>query len=249
VRWEDALRAIDVNLKDCREAFGASSILGFASASSTNEALFLFKEYLAKHLGASQLEFRLNHEDQKVTEKEDEILRHTDKRPNSMGAIKLGLVNTELGGIDGAIEAAKAGRLKAGVITYYHPLVRRPDDAEIEAKVAELVKALEYCVVFAAHKADWLADANVVLPIAAWSEDEGTYTNYQGRVQKVSRALRPKGDSLPLWEALARLLETSGSKRLWLSPQDVFAEMTEIIPAYQGLGFEQTRLPGVLATA
>ncbi len=249
VRWEVALRAIDVNLKDCREAFGADSILGFASASSTNEALFLFKEYLGKHLGASQLEFRLNNEDQKVTEKEDEILRHTDKRPNSMGAIKLDLLNRELGGIDGAIEAAKAGRLKAGVITYFNPLVRRQDDEQIEAKVAELIKALEYSVVFAAHKADWLADANVVLPVAAWSEDEGTYTNYQGRVQKVSRAISPKGDTLPLWEAFARLLETSGSKRLWLTTQEVFAEMTEIIPAYQGIAFEQTRLPGALATA
>jgi predicted molibdopterin-dependent oxidoreductase YjgC len=249
VKWEDAIRAIDVNLKDCLEAFGANAILGFASASSTNEALFLFKEYLGQHLGATNLEFRLNHEDQKVTEKEDEILRHTDKRPNSMGAIKLGLLSGELGGIDGAIEAARAGRLKAGVITYYRPLVRRPEDEQVEAKVAELIKALEYSVVFAAHKADWLAEANVVLPVAAWSEDEGTYTNYQGRVQKVSRAIRPKGDTLPLWEVFAMLLEASGSKRLWLSAQDVFAGMTENIPAYQGIALEQTRLPGTLATA
>jgi NADH-quinone oxidoreductase subunit G len=249
VRWEDAIRAIDVNLKDCIEAFGANAILGLASASATNEALFLFKEYLGEHLGASQLEFRLNNEDQKVTEKEDEILRHIDKHPNSMGAIKLGLINNELAGIDGAIEAAKAGRLKAGVITYYKPLVRRDEDEQIEAKVAELIKALEYTVVFAAHKADWLANANVVLPVAAWSEEEGTYTNYQGRVQKVGRAIRPKGDTMPLWEAFAMLLEASGSKRLWLSAQDVFAGMTENIPAYQGIALEQTRLPGALATA
>lgn len=248
VRWQDAIRTIDVNLKDCLEAFGPSAILGFASASATNEALFLFKQYLGEHLGASHLEFRLNQEDRRVTEKEDEILRHTDKRPNSMGAIKLGLLHSELGGIDGAIEAAKAGRLKAGVITYYKPLVRRDEDAEVEAKVAELIKALEYSVVFAAHKADWLADANVVLPISAWSEEEGTYTNYQGRVQKIGKAIRTKGDTLPLWEAFAMLLEASGSKRLWLSPQDVFAGMTENIPAYQGLAFEQTRLPGALAT-
>jgi NADH-quinone oxidoreductase subunit G len=248
VRWEDALRAIDVNLKDCVEAFGAKAILGLASASATNEALFLFKQYLGEHLGAANLEFRLNQEDQRVTEKEDEILRHTDKHPNSMGAIKLGLLSQEFGGIDGAIQAAKDGRLKAAVINYYKPLVRRDEDAEVEAKIAELIKALEYSVVFAAHKADWLGDANVVLPVATWSEEEGTYTNYQGRVQKVGRAIRPKGDTLPLWEALAMLLEASGAKRLWLSAPDVFAGMTENIAAYQGIALEQTHLPGALAT-
>jgi NADH-quinone oxidoreductase subunit G len=249
VKWEDALRAIDVNLKDCREAFGANAILGLASASSTNEALFLFKEYLTEQIGSSTLEFRLNDEDKKVTEKEDEVLRHTDKRPNSAGAIKLGLLSDELGGIDGAIAAAKAGRIKAAVITYHKPLVRRDNDEEIEAKVGELIKALEYSIVFAAYKTDWLADANVVLPIAAWTEESGTFTNYQGRVQKVGKALRPQGDALPQWEALARLLEVAGAKRLWLSMEEVFDGMTETIPAYQGIAFEQTRLPGALTTA
>src|ERR1044071_6758115 len=33
VKWADALRAIDLNLKDCREAFGANAIVGLASPS------------------------------------------------------------------------------------------------------------------------------------------------------------------------------------------------------------------------
>lgn len=248
VKWEDAVRAIDVNLKECREAFGANAVLGLASASATNEALFLFKEYLKEQIGTASLEFRLDNEDQHVTQKEDEILRHMDKHPNSMGAIKLGLISGDVKGLDGAIEAAKAGRLKAGVITYFRPLVRRDGDEQVEAKVAQLLNALEYSVVFTSHKTDWLNLANVVLPVAAWSEEEGTYTNYQGRVQKAGRAIRPKGDALPLWEAFARLLEASGAKRLWLSVPEVFAEMAENVSAYQGISLEQTRLPGALAT-
>lgn len=248
-RWEDALRAIDVNLKDCKEAFGAGAILGLASASATNEALFLFKQYLGEQLGVSNFEFRLDREDEKAQEKEDDILRHLDKHPNATGAVKLGLTSGELGGIDGAIAAAKAGKLKAGVVVYYQPLVRRPGDAEQEAKIAELLAALQYSIVFAAHKADWQAQANVLLPVAAWAEEEGTYTNYQGRVQKAGRAIKPKGDARALWEAFADLLQVSGASRLWLSPAEVFAAMTETTPAYQGMALEQTRLPGVLATA
>jgi predicted molibdopterin-dependent oxidoreductase YjgC len=127
--------------------------------------------------------------------------------------------------------------------------VRREGDLQIEAKVADLIRALQYSIIFTSHKTDWLREANVVLPVAAWSEEEGTYTNYQGRVQKAGRAVRPKGDALPLWEVFAMLLEASGSKRLWLSVPEVFAEMTETIPAYQGISLDQTRLPGALATA
>jgi predicted molibdopterin-dependent oxidoreductase YjgC len=204
---------------------------------------------LQGQVGTANLEFRLDREDRKVTEREDEILRHVDKHPNSMGAIKLGLMSDELNGIDGVIEAAKAGRLKAGVIAYFKPLVRREGDEQAEAKVAELIDALQYSVVFTPHKADWLAGANVALPVAAWSEEEGTYTNYQGRVQRAGRAIKPKGDALPLWEALAMLLDTAGAKRLWLSVPEVFAEMSDIVPAYQGMTLDQTRLPGILATA
>src|SRR5262249_17916217 len=84
VTWEEAARSIDARLKEVSGANGAGSILGFAPASATNEALFLFKRYVGEQLGSNQFEFRLYAEDKRVTEKEDEILRHTDKHPNSM---------------------------------------------------------------------------------------------------------------------------------------------------------------------
>src|SRR5947208_8288883 len=124
---------------------------------------------MGERAGPNQLDFRVDEKEQRVTEKEDDILRHRDKHPNAMGALKLDLMSTALGGIDGAIRAARDGKLKAGVIIYFKPLVPRPTDAEAEAKMAELVKALEYSVVLAAHKADWQQQASVVLPVAAWS--------------------------------------------------------------------------------
>jgi NADH-quinone oxidoreductase subunit G len=248
VTWEEAARAIDAKLKEIVSANGANSILGFASASATNEALFLFKRYL-DHLGAHQFEFRLDAEDQRVTEKEDEILRHQDKHANSMGAMKLDLLNAELGGIDGAIKAARDGKLKAAVITYLKPLVPRATDADAEAKLAELLAALDYSVVLAAHKADWQAAANVLLPVAAWSEEDGTYTNYQGRVQLALKAVETSDDILPVWEVFAMLLHVSGADSRWMSVDEVFATLVESVPAYRGITVEQTRLPGVLATA
>ncbi|HXG64170.1 MAG TPA: molybdopterin-dependent oxidoreductase [Blastocatellia bacterium] len=225
VDWEQAIRTVDMTLKEIKQANGAGAILGFASPSATNEALYLFKRYLQEQVGAAHFEFRLADEDRAVTDREDEILRRRDKHPNTMGAINLGLMSAELGGVRGAIEAARAGRIKAGVVMYFKPLVERPEHAEAEARLAELVNALEYSVVLAAHRADWQSAANVVLPVATWAEEEGTYTNYQGRIQHASKAVLPEGEVQPVWEVFAQLLYAGGDDVLWLTPDDVYASM------------------------
>jgi len=245
VSWEEAVFSIDSRLKEIRDASGANSILGFASPSVTNEGLFLFKRYL-RELGATQFEFRLDSEDKNVVEEEDQILRHFDKHPNSMGAIKLGLVNDELDGIRGAIEAARGGRIKAVVVMYFEPLVPRPSDDETEGRIIELIEQLEYSVVLAAHKAEWQESASVVLPVAAWSEDEGTYTNFEGRVQFAGKAIEPVAEALPVWEVFAMLLHASGAESPWMSAQDVFHTITENEPQFSRTTWDQTRLPGVL---
>lgn len=248
VSWEEAIRSVDSRLKEISRDNGAQSILGFASPSATNEALFLFKRYLAEQIGATHFEFRTDSEDKKAIEQEDEILRHLDKHPNSVGAIRLGLMSESLGGIEGAIEAARAGRIKAGVIIYFKPLVLRPGDAEAESRVADLVRSLEYSVVLAAHKAEWQKEASLLLPVAAWSEEEGTYTNFQGRVQLAGQAIAPRGDIQPVWEVFAKLLFAGGENVLWLSTDDVFSNLAESVPEYRDITIDQTRLPGALAT-
>lgn len=246
VTWEEAVRSIDTRLKEIRGANGTGSILGFGSPSATNEGLFLFKRYLEDQAGATHFEFRVDSEEKKLREEEDQILRHLDKHPNSMGAIKLGLMSDELDGIQGAIKAARDGRIKAGVVIYFKPLVRRPGDGEAQGRVLELIDSLEYSVVVAAHKADWQRAASVVLPVAAWSEEEGTYTNFDGRVQIAGKAIEPGGGALPVWEVFAMLLHAGGAASPWTSAADVFVTMTEHVPAYREISLDQTRLPGVV---
>src|SRR5262249_1752881 len=112
-----------------------------------------------------------------------------------------------------------------------------------------LVNALEYSVVFAAHKANWQSAASALLPVAAWSEEDGTYTNCDGRVQFAGQAITPGGDILPLWEVLAQLLYVTGDAVLWLNAEDVFASMSEQSPAFKGIKLEHTHRPGALASS
>jgi predicted molibdopterin-dependent oxidoreductase YjgC len=133
------------------------------------------------------------------------------------------------------------------VIIYFKPLVRRASDDEAELRLTELINALEYSVVVTPHKADWQSAASAVLPVAAWSEEEGTYTNFQGRVQLAGKAVEPGGDILPVWEVFAMLLHASGARSPWMSPDDVFSTLIESVPTYSNITLDQRR-EGALAT-
>jgi formate dehydrogenase major subunit len=54
--------------------------------------------------------------------------------------------------------------------------------------------------------------ADVVLPMAIWSERAGSLTNLEGRVQKASQAVKPAGEAKPDWEILSLLASTMGKK-------------------------------------
>jgi formate dehydrogenase major subunit len=54
--------------------------------------------------------------------------------------------------------------------------------------------------------------ADVVLPMAIWSERSGSLTNLEGRVQKASQAVKPEGEAKPDWEILSLLASAMGKK-------------------------------------
>src|SRR2546430_17152412 len=47
---------------------------------------------------------------------------------------------------------------------------------------------------------------HLVLPSAAWVEREGTFTNFEGRVQRFRTAVEPFGSARPDWEVLGQVL-------------------------------------------
>ena len=54
--------------------------------------------------------------------------------------------------------------------------------------------------------------ADVVLPTAIWSERAGSLTNTEGRVQKVNKAVEPKGEAKADWEIISLLAGKLGKK-------------------------------------
>jgi len=77
----------------------------------------------------------------------------------------------------------------------------------------------------------------VVLPAASFAEKEGTFTNFEGRVQRVRKAIEPRGDSLADSEIILRLADKMGWSMPYSSPQQVMDEIKELVPFYQRLAY------------
>jgi NADH-quinone oxidoreductase subunit G len=95
-----------------------------------------------------------------------------------------------------------AGQMLGGALKAVFLLNTEPefDSAPGAAAVATLAKA-EMVVSLSPFKAN-MACADVLLPIAPFSETSGTFVNAEGRVQSFHAVVKPQGEARPAWKVL-----------------------------------------------
>jgi formate dehydrogenase alpha subunit len=101
--------------------------------------------------------------------------------------------------------------------------------------VREVLASLDFLVVQDMFLTETAQLADVVLPAASWLENEGTFTNFEGRVQKLVPALEPAGESMTDWRVVLELANTMNTPMPYSSLQDVMAEMDEVMPLYDSM--------------
>jgi NADH-quinone oxidoreductase subunit G len=222
-----SLETIHQRFESIRKQHGPEAVAALGSAMNTNEALFLMKKYFQ-----GRVDFRLGKETETYRKEEDALLRRLDKHPNTQGALDLGLDGT-LNGLEAILQLVERKQIRAMWIAF-HPQLVGDDAPEIFVRLEALIRALEFSVVSTTHRFSWAANATILLPMAAWSEETGTYTNYAGRVQITNRAVAPPGDALPLHTMMAVLLGYSG---IQVSPEPaaILEWIAREIPLYAGL--------------
>ena len=94
--------------------------------------------------------------------------------------------------------------------------------------------------------------AHVILPSAVAAEKDGTFTNIQGRVQRIWPAVTPLGESKPDSQILIELAALLGVPLNLPDAQSAFAQLAKQEPAFAGLTYEAIAdhgalLPGVTA--
>jgi len=102
-----------------------------------------------------------------------------------------------VGATSGKKEAIFATPKKAYVLLHAEPELdaANPQQAVAALKQAEMVVALSSFK----HGMDY---ADVLLPIAPFSETSGTFVNCEGRAQSFNGTVRPLGDARPAWKVL-----------------------------------------------
>jgi NADH-quinone oxidoreductase subunit G len=219
VALADALERVAAALRD---AGSASAFI--ASPQGTNEDLFAWKQLAGAVSGA--LDFRVGDPQNLVREKLDKVLQRKDRNPNTQGCL-----DQDLGrdGVPSILSLCAAGKVKA-LVLMGPELLRVPEAKDALAKVP-------FVAVMATHDGPELARATVVLPAALWAEVEGTYTNYQRRVQRVRVAVLPPGDAQPRWQLTAALLERLGKPLGATSAREAFGLLAASLPDYAGLDY------------
>ena len=87
-------------------------------------------------------------------------------------------------------------------------------EPELDCQHAALAKAAmakaECVVALTAYKSSALDNADILLPIAPFTETSGTYMSMEGRVQSFQAVTKPLGECRPAWKVLRVLANTLG---------------------------------------
>jgi NADH-quinone oxidoreductase subunit G len=101
-----------------------------------------------------------------------------------------------------------------------------------------VLSQLDFLVVQELFENETTAEADVVLPAASYAEQDGTFTNNDGFVQRVRQSIPPLHQSKPDWMITDQLAKELGMD--WgygLSASAVFRELGEKAPAFSGMRY------------
>jgi len=215
--WEAAISAAARVLSGKKVFVAASPML-------SNESLFLLGQLMQGGAGA----FRVTEGEEAPLAGVDDLALRRERAANVYGAEKLGFNKTKdlLGGLGQGDVLIVAGEDLAGI------------DAAAVSRAGEVI-------VIGSVLPESAAKASVVLPIANFSEEEGTVTNLRGRVQRFTQAKQAPGETRPSWLVLGDLLGAMGKQASFFLPSEVFAKLASSNSSFAGLSYETLGFRGL----
>ncbi len=226
VDWEIAIGAAAGLLKSARA-------LVVVSASLSNEAL-----YLLRKMGDGRREmgdvgvFRVATGPEAPLPGVNDLALRADRAANATGAEALGFKR---------VDDVLAGIQQGDVVVI-------ADDELVGVDTSALAKASAVIVIGTVMPKGVTAPA-VVLPIANFTEEEGTFTNLRGRVQRFLQAKAAPALARPSWFVLADLVNALGGKADHLLPGAVFDALAAEVPAFAGMSYDKLGLKGATMAA
>jgi len=99
------------------------------------------------------------------------------------------------------------------------------------------VRGAKFLVLSGTHPSELDSEADVILPSAAFTEEEGHFTSLEGLETKLERAVEAPGMALPEWKIVAGMAKALGARGFdYDSAGDIHREISENIPFYASRG-------------
>ena len=219
IDWDVAIHAAAGLLRDRRAYVLASPML-------SNEALHLLSKLASRNAGTR--EFRVATGDEAPLAGVEDLALRRDRAANVYGAELFGFRRTE----------APLSSLAASDV-----LVVAGDDLKnIDPSIVE--RAAEV-IVIGTTLPEVARNATVALPITNFAEEEGTFTNLRGRVQRFTQAKPAPGLARPSWLVLGDLLGVLGQQQEFFLPSEVFADIARSYHELAGLSYDRLGMKGL----
>ena len=107
-----------------------------------------------------------------------------------------------------------------------------------------MLRKVDFLVVHDYAPSELTEWAEVVLPNLTFAEREGTFTNFQGRVQRLKPALLPPGEAKADWEIVQEVCQAMGGEMNYSSAEKVFEEIAGAVPGYKSLCYKDLGTQG-----
>jgi NADH-quinone oxidoreductase subunit G len=229
--WAETLQGLLDRLK---EAKGPVKALTWAH--SSNEDMGLLKALLGE-LGGGEVVYRSPRTEGEVVLPGFPLLaRREDLAPNVNGAEILGF--KRVGDDDARGGLSTLGEHTGTLIVLGDPLEHEPENFGSKA---------ELFVYLGSYPSKAAKHAHFVIPTTTFAEQEGSYTNVQGRVQRFWPAIRSPGSARPAWLILGALLAELTGTEAPASADQAFARVAERVPEYGEITYREMGTRGAPA--
>ncbi len=261
VSWDEAFAEAASRLK----SFSKDEIAVIGSPFATCEDNYMISKFAKAVLGTGNIDF-VRHSDPEFG---DDILRRDDITPNSLGAELTGVFPSKNGrNFEQIIKAINEKKIKALYLC-------EDDLVGFDPSLESTFSKLDLLIIHPSNFNKTTTLADIVFPAATYAEKNGTFVNFQGRVQRIrpavstvdiDRALEgmamsrldkfgskfdrwangKRYDARSTWKILAGLSASMGYKYKYQMAEEVFSDISNSVDALKGLNYDNIGELGVL---
>ncbi|MCX7877124.1 MAG: 2Fe-2S iron-sulfur cluster-binding protein [Ignavibacteria bacterium] len=251
--WDTACARVISELKN----YNPREVAFIASPFSTMEDNFVLKKFASEVIGSDTIFYI-----PEIKGEDDNLLIKADKTPNSTGLEILGIrqVNDEITG------KILKGQFK--LIYMINDSLMRLDNYN------QIIKSIETGILHNWSEDELTRKATVVLPSTTYAESNGTFVNFQYRIQRIRPAVTTleterlpgefelsrldkfgaqndrwtkgiKFNARPVWKVISQISKAMGKDFGYDNTEEVFDSMASEIAVLNGLSYEHIGSHGV----